>query len=119
VTSGGLRRERGCKTSSYSPGEPQWRLHPSAKAIPYTRELLVERVLRLGWAVDGTVQAAGVSVRTVHRGCRKFREDGRSGLPDRPCRPRRVPRRIPIPRERQVEKLRGGRGRTTGAFYVR
>jgi len=82
------------------------RLHPNAKTTPYTRELLVERVHRLGWAVEDTAQAAGVSVRTVYRWCRRYREDGRSGLADRPCRPRRVPQRTPAWRERQIAKLR-------------
>lgn len=81
-------------------------LHPNAKTTPYTRELLVDRVLRLGWAVDDVAQAAGVSVRTVYRWCRRYREDGRSGLTDRPCRPRRVPHRTAAFRERQIEKLR-------------
>ena len=82
------------------------RLHPNAKTTPYTRELLVERVLRLGWAVDDAAQAAGVSVRTVYRWCRRFRDHGRSGLADRPCRPRRVPHRTPPARERRIEELR-------------
>lgn len=27
-------------------------LHPNAKTTPYTREMIVDRVLRLGWAVS-------------------------------------------------------------------
>ncbi len=82
------------------------KLHPNAKTTPYTRELLVDRVLRLGWAAEDAGQAAGVSVRTVYRWCRRYREDGRSGLADRPCRPLRVPHRTSPSRERQIEKLR-------------
>ena len=81
-------------------------LHPNAKTTPYTRELLVDRVLRLGWAVEDAAQAAGVSIRTVYRWCRRYREDGRSGLADRPCRPRRVPHRTSPAREQRIEKLR-------------
>ncbi len=82
------------------------KLHPNAKTTPYTRELLVDRVLRLGWAAEDSAQAAGVSVRTVYRWCRRYREDGRSGFADRPCRPLRVPHRTSPGRERQIEKLR-------------
>ena len=82
------------------------KLHPNAKTTPYTRELMVERVQCLGWAVEDAAQAAGVSVRTVYRWCRRYREEGRSGLADRPSSPRRVPRRTPEKRERQIELLR-------------
>jgi transposase InsO family protein len=82
------------------------KLHPNAKTTPFTRQLLVDRVLELGWAAEDAAQAAGVSVRTVYRWCRRYREDGRSGLADRPSRPLCVPRRTPPRREREIEKLR-------------
>jgi len=102
----------GLRNLNHSPGGPQVRLHPNAKTTPFTRALLVERVQRLGWSVEDAAQAAGVSVRTVYRWCRRYREDGRSGLADRPCRPRRVPHRTSVRREQQIEKLR--RRRLTG-----
>ena len=92
------------------------KLHPNAKTTPYTRQLLVERV-RLGWAVEDAAQAAGVSVRTVFRWCRRFREGGAKALEDRPCRPKRMPRRTSAQREAQIERLR--RRRKTGLEIAR
>ena len=82
------------------------KLHPNAKTTPYTRELLVDRALRLGWSVEDAAQAAGVSVRTVYRWCRRFREGGSEALVDRSSRPLRVPHRTPRRREREIERLR-------------
>lgn len=96
----------GLHNLNHSPGGPQVRLHPNAKTTPFTRQLLVERVQRLGWSVEDAAQAAGVSVRTVYRWCRRYREEGPTGLADRPCRPRHVPHRTSLGRERQIEKLR-------------
>jgi transposase InsO family protein len=82
------------------------RLHPNAKTTPYTRELLVERVLQCGWAAEDAAQAAGVSVRTVYRWCRRFREGGSAALADGSSRPLRVPHRTPRRRVQEIEKLR-------------
>ena len=79
-------------------------LHPNAKLTPYTRELMVDRVLRLGWAPAEAAQSAGVSVRTLWRWVKRAREAG--GFADRSCRPRRVPRRTAPGRTRKIEKLR-------------
>lgn len=89
------------------------RLHPNAKTTPYTREQIVERVLRLGWAVSDAAQAAGVSERTVYRWMARFRAEGRAGLRDRDCRARRI-RRTPEGRAARIERLRR-RQRLTGA----
>ena len=43
----------------------QVKLQPNAKMTPYTRELLVDRMERLGWAVSDAAQAAGISERTA------------------------------------------------------
>ena len=82
------------------------RLHPNAKTTPFARELLVDRILQLGWAAEDAAQAAGVSERTAYRWLRRYREGGRSALEDRSCRPRRVPHRTPPHRERAIERLR-------------
>ena len=92
------------------------RLHPNAKTTPYTRQLLVER-MRLGWAAEDAAQAAGVSVRTVYRWCRRYREGGAEALQDRSCCPKRVPHRTSARREAEIERLR--RRRKTGLEIAR
>jgi transposase InsO family protein len=67
---------------------------------------LVERVLRLGWAVADAAQAAGVSERTAWRWIARFRAEGAAGLRDRSCRPHRVPRRTGVAREGRIVALR-------------
>jgi transposase InsO family protein len=79
-------------------------LHPNAKTTPYTRELMVERVLRLGWASADAAQAAGVSVRTLWRWVQRARHG--AGFADRSSRPWRVPRRTSPGRTCKIEKLR-------------
>jgi transposase InsO family protein len=91
-------------------------LHPNAKTTPYQRQLLVERVLRLGWAMADACQAAGISLRTGYRWLRRFR-DGDRELQDRSCRPHRTPRRTSAARERKIERLR--RRRRTAAWIAR
>lgn len=93
------------------------RLHPNAKTTPYARELLVDRVRRLGWAVEDAAQAAGISVRTAYRWLRRYRDGGRAALADRSSRPRRVPHRTPSRREQEIERLR--RRRKTGLEIAR
>ncbi len=91
-------------------------LHPNAKTTPYQRQLLVERVLQLGWRIDDACQAAGISVRTGYRWLRRFRE-GDLALQDRSSRPHSSPRRTSAARERKIEQLR--RKRWTAAAISR
>jgi transposase InsO family protein len=91
-------------------------LHPNAKTTPYQRQLLVERVLKLGWAMSDACQAAGISVRTGYRWLRRFREGDRD-LQDRSSRPHRSPHRTSAARERKIERLR--RRRLTAAWIAR
>jgi transposase InsO family protein len=88
------------------------KLHPNAKTTPLGRELLVERVRRLGWSMQDAAQAAGISLRTGYRWLARERSEGRSGLRDRSSRPRRSPRRISGLRADRIERLR--RHRLTG-----
>ena len=89
-------------------------LHPNAKTTPYTREQIVKRVLRLGWAVSDVAQAAAVSERTVYRWMARYRAEGLEGLRDRSCRARHIARRTPEGRAARIERLRR-RHRLTGA----
>jgi transposase InsO family protein len=89
------------------------KLHPNARLTPFARELLVDRVRRLGWPIQDAAQAAGVSLRTVYRWLARERQEGRAGLQDRPSRPRRIPHRTGCHRAERIERLR--RRRLTAA----
>jgi transposase InsO family protein len=91
--------------------------HPNAKTNPYVRQLLVERVAKLGWSMHDAAQAVGVSTRTGWRWMRRFRDEGRPGLIDRRSRPHRMPRRTAPHRVRRIERLR--RQRRTAASIAR
>ena len=43
------------------------KLHRNARSSPFTRQLMVDRVLRQGWTYAAAGEAAGVSTRTVER----------------------------------------------------
>ena len=81
-------------------------LHPNAKLTPYARELMVQRVLELGWAPADAAQAAGVHVRTLWRWVRRAREEKEAGFGDRGSRPRRIARQTAPGRVRKIEQLR-------------
>lgn len=81
-------------------------LHPNARTAPYTRELMVRRVLEQAEPVRDTAEAFGVSVRTVYKWLRRYREHGVDGLHDRRCRPHRSPTQTPEVVVRQIVKLR-------------
>lgn len=81
-------------------------LHPNARTTPYAREQIVHRVVRLGWPVEDTAQAAAVSVRTVYRWIARYRAEGLAGLQDRPSRARRIVHRTPARRVERIERLR-------------
>lgn len=81
-------------------------LHGNAKTTPYTRELMVRRVLEQAEPAKETAGNFGVSVRTVYKWVRRFREAGLEGLQDRSSRPRRCPRRTPAAQVKRIERLR-------------
>jgi transposase InsO family protein len=89
------------------------KLHPNAKTTPLGRELLVDRVRKLGWSMQDAAQAAGISLRTGYRWLARESSEGRPGLRDRSSRPRRSPRRIGGLRADRIERLR--RHRLTAA----
>src|SRR5258705_2432774 len=103
----------GLSTPTTLPKEPQVKLHPNAKLTPFARELLVNRVRRLGWSIQDAAQAAGISLRTAYRWLARERREGPAGLQDRPCRPRRIPHGTGRHRAARSERL--GRHRLTGA----
>jgi transposase InsO family protein len=77
------------------------------------RQLLVDRVCRLGWSMYDAAQAAGISNRTGYRWLARERSEGSAGLLDRSSRARRIPHRTSRLRAERIERLR--RRRLTGA----
>jgi transposase InsO family protein len=69
------------------------KLHANARTCPRSRRLAVDRVEREGWTLSAAAEAAGVSVRTVSKWRRRYREEGEHGLLDRCSAPLLVPLR--------------------------
>jgi transposase InsO family protein len=76
--------------------------HRTARLNEYGRQLLVTRVLRLGWSVPVAAEAMGVSRATCYKWVRRYRAEGIAGLADRSSRPHRSPRRTPEARTDEV-----------------
>ncbi len=88
-------------------------LHGNARTCPHSRRLAVERVGLNGWTLAAAAEAAGVSVRTVSKWRRRYREEGEQGLVDRCSAPVSVPSRTD---ERRIAVIAGLRRlRMTGA----
>ena len=88
------------------------KLHANARTCPHSRRLAVERVTREGWTLAAAAEAAGVSVRTVSKWRRRYREEGEQGLLDRCSAPASVPLRTDELRVAVIAGLR--RLRMTG-----
>ena len=80
-------------------------LHKNARLTPKGRELLIERLER-GEHPKDVACAMGVSVRTVYKWYRRWREGGVAALRDRSSRPHHSPDRTPAAREAAVVRLR-------------
>ena len=89
------------------------KLHANARTCPHSRRLAVDRVERGGWTLAAAAEAAGVSVRTVAKWRRRYREEGEQGLTDRSSAPASVPSRTDESRVAVIASLR--RLRMTGA----
>jgi transposase InsO family protein len=87
-------------------------LHANARTCPHSRRLAVERVEREGWTLAAAAEAAGVSVRTVSKWRRRYRDEGAQGLLDRCSAPSLVPLRTSEERVALIAALR--RLRMTG-----
>src|SRR5437764_4798480 len=89
------------------------KLHANARTCPHSRRLAIDRVEREGWTLAAAAEAAGVSVRTVAKWGRRYREEGEQGLFDRCSAPGSVPLRTDELRIAVISGLR--RLRMTGA----
>lgn len=78
--------------------------HRRSRLTPFGRELLVHRVLVLGWPAARAAEATGVSRATVYKWIRRFRAGG--SFDDASSRARRRPHALP---EVDVERVRQAR----------
>jgi len=70
-------------------------LHRNAKTTPAARLQLVRRVLFEGWSYAAAAAAFAVSIRTVAKWVRRFRDRGVAGLEDGSSRPGAPPHQTP------------------------
>ena len=82
------------------------KLHGNARTCPRSRCLAVGRVEQEGWTLARAAEAAGVSVRTLSKWLRRFREEGKPGLHDRSSAPSVIPHRTPEERVVAIAALR-------------
>ena len=82
------------------------KLHANARTCPHSRRLAVDRVEGEGWTLAAAAEAAGVSVRTVSKWLRRYREEGEQGLLDRCSAPASVPSRTGEARVAVIAGLR-------------
>jgi transposase InsO family protein len=81
-------------------------LHRNARTCLHSRLLIVRRVLDEGWTLAQAAEAAGVSVRTVSKRLRRYRDEGEQALVDRSTAPRSVPARTDERRVAAIATLR-------------
>ena len=82
------------------------KLHGNARTCPHSRRLAVGRVEEEGWTLAAAAEAAGVSVRTLSKWLRRFREEGEEGLLDRSSAPHSIPHRTSEERVQVIAALR-------------
>jgi len=75
------------------PEEPRVRLHANARSSPYTRRLLVRRVLEEGQHLGLAAKAVGLSRKAARKWIERFQAEGEAGLVDRSSAPRSIPHR--------------------------
>ena len=80
-------------------------IHKNARLTPKGRELLIERLERGEHPLDVSC-AMGVSLRSVYKWRKRYRDYGLAGLQDRSSRPAHSPARTPATLEAQVVSLR-------------
>jgi len=80
-------------------------MHQNARLTPKGREVLVSRLER-GELAGDVACAMGVSIRTVYKWQKRYRDEGMAGLVDRSSRPAHSPARTAASLESQVIRLR-------------
>src|SRR5262245_30214501 len=75
------------------PEEPRVRLHANARSTPYSRRLLVQRVIEEGWTLGLAAKAVGLSRKAARKWMSRFRAEGEKELVDRRSGPKTIPHR--------------------------
>jgi transposase len=91
-------------------------VHKHARLTPKGRETMLAR-LQAGQHQADVAQAMGVSLTTLKKWLRRFRQEGLAGLQDRSSRPRQSPRALCERVQRRIIALR--QQRRTGRLIVR
>ena len=91
-------------------------MHKHARLTPRPRETMLAR-LQAGQHQADVAQAMGVSLTTVKKWLRRYRQEGLAGLQDRSSRPRRSPQALREALRRRIIALR--QQRRTGRLIVR
>jgi transposase InsO family protein len=86
------------------------KLHRNAKSTPASRLRMVQRILFEGWSYALTAEAFAVSVRTVAKWVRRFREGGVAALEDGSSRPGAAPHQTPPSAVALIRSLRAQHG---------
>jgi transposase InsO family protein len=82
------------------------KLHRNARTCPHSRRLAIRRVEEQGWPPAHAAEAAGITVRTLSKWRRRYREEGDEGLLDRRSAPHTVANRTPEDRIQVIAALR-------------
>ncbi len=82
------------------------KLHRNAKSTPSTRVIMVHRVLHEGWSYADAADGFAVSVRTVAKWVRRFRQGGVAALEDGSSRPGEPPHQTPAETVTLIRTLR-------------
>jgi transposase InsO family protein len=81
-------------------------VHSLARTTPWSRALMIQRVLARHHSVASTAQEFGISTRTVYKWLARHRQQGEKGLWDLSSRPHRSPARLETSRVELVVQLR-------------
>jgi transposase len=80
--------------------------HKNARTTPFSRAVMVRRVLEEGWSVAAVATAFEVSTRTVRKWLARFRSDGDADLQNRSSALHLVANKLPGPWLAMVVRLR-------------
>ena len=80
--------------------------HQNARTTFYSRELMVERVLKKGMSAREVAEQFGVSRQTVYKWVGRFEQGGKAALHNRGSHPNRTPRRLPVERVATIAAMR-------------